>query len=597
MAKREVEKEHKKLDKETAKKWFHKFIDYLRHFVIIFMVFFMLNMAMKYLNGVEDFNPFDFSRYNAYYWSTFIIWFALYLIFKGITGRTKLSLLIILALEYIFDMINATVINVRGAAISISDVGAIPTAASVARTIEFPWTTSITIATCAVIIAILIIIVFRNQLLSLKGGVKVRILKVVIGVGAFIVLASTSVYKDDSLWNLNERYYDSGTPITILRLLQNYKVEAPKGYDKDKVKDLLAKYETSGNTDSTTDVPNIIVIANESFSDYYNTYNTGYDDPIPFYNSLAKQEGTISGITYSSTFGGETANVEFEFFTQNSLKVLPIGAFPFQQYISRDVKGSLPNVLRNQGYTTFAYHPWLTYAYSRNKVYKYLGFDEAYYLEQIGMENLEENFNSEYPSDSSLYRYIIDKMEDKPSNQKIFEYILTMQNHISYRFPSEEMQTYHEDLDRNVYMQLLHASDDALKEFVEYLEKQDEKYILMIFGDHQPRLGILDNTDGKQYEVPFLIWANYQLPTQHNIVTSTVYLQNYLIEAAGLKPTAMNNYMKELSKEIPVLTKNFFMDKDYKYYDNSIEKQSRFTKLDEYDRICYYRIFDENKEK
>ena len=144
-------------------------------------------------------------------------------------------------------------------------------------------------------------------------------------------------------------------------------------------------------------------------------------------------------------------------------------------------------------------------------------------------------------------------------------------------------------------MQLLHESVDALKEVLYELNKSDEKYILLFFGDHQPNLDDYDNFNDdstKKYKVPFLIWANYDIEEKNDIKTSMVFLQNYLFDAAKLPKSAMNNYMEELQKDYPVITKNFYMDKEGKLFENEDDSSDRFEKLKEYYMVNYYNLFD-----
>ena len=132
---------------------------------------------------------------------------------------------------------------------------------------------------------------------------------------------------------MNYNYKQRGTPITLIRSFSSLNAKAPNGYTKEEAKSILSSYEEKTEVPEE-DLPNIIVIINESFCDYYNLFKDGYSDPIEYFTKLSKDENVVSGVVYSSAFGGETANVEYEFLTQNSLRVLPVGAFVFQQYLA-----------------------------------------------------------------------------------------------------------------------------------------------------------------------------------------------------------------------------------------------------------------------
>ena len=94
----------------------------------------------------------------------------------------------------------------------------------------------------------------------------------------------------------------------------------------------------------------------------------------------------------------------------------------------------------------------------------------------------------------------------------------------------------------------------------------------------------------EHYETPFVIWANYDLEEKHNIKTSTIFLQNYLLEAAGLPKNAMNNYINTLMKDYDAITPMYCIDSNGKVLRE--EDYRTDDKLLQYNRIDYYRAFD-----
>ncbi|EKC55231.1 sulfatase, partial [human gut metagenome] len=59
----------------------------------------------------------------------------------------------------------------------------------------------------------------------------------------------------------------NGMAVTFAMDLAYVAVERPAGYDADEAKETLAKYETKTTETDTQDLPNIIVIMDEAFSD------------------------------------------------------------------------------------------------------------------------------------------------------------------------------------------------------------------------------------------------------------------------------------------------------------------------------------------
>ena len=566
----------------------NKYKKYLWNIGLIIILFLLLLFAMKALDGGNQIFTLAKYRFTVL---TFAIWIGFYLILKGITGKTKISLSIVIGVEVIYDIINYIVRISRGSGMTISDIFAVKTGLSVAKSLQLQLDSNFYIAMALVIAIIGIIILLRKKFVEEKEKIITRVVKTIIGIAMLLTVFNINIYRKYSLWDMNDIYEKLGTPITIFRMLQDINVKPPKGYNKSEVEELMKKYEVT-NTQNK-DTANIIVIINESFSDYYNVYKEGKENPIKYFTELSKGENVISGVCYSSEYGGQTSNVEYEFLTQNSSRILPVGSYVFQQYITSPVRDSIVQHLKSQGYKTSAMHPWRSYAYSRNKIYKLFGFDSIKFKDE--MEGLEENFNNDFYSDKSSYKELLKEIREKKKGEKLFQYLLTVQNHIGYTNPDPKQITYCDNNEKNVYMQLIHESSEALKEVIDELKNKDEKYVLLFFGDHQPNLdgihNFVDRTTEK-YQVPFLIWANYDIKEEYNVTTSTVFLQNYLLKAAGVKLSAMNKYMEDVQKEYPVITKKLYMDKNKKIFQNNVEEANYLEKLEEYNKVDYYRIFD-----
>ena len=60
----------------------------------------------------------------------------------------------------------------------------------------------------------------------------------------------------------------------------------------------------------------------------------------------------------------------------------------------------------------------------------------------------------------------------------------------------------------------------------------------------------------KRYQVPFVIWANYDIDKKTVEKTSMNYLQTILMETIDGELTGFQKFQQDLQKEIPVLTSN-----------------------------------------
>ena len=343
-------------------------------------------------------------------------------------------------------------------------------------------------------------------------------------------------------------------------------VEAPEGYSDDAVTGLEQLYPGETEATPAEELPDIIVIMNESFADFSvlgSQLRTNC--PVtPFLDSLT--ENTVRGYALSSVFGGTTANSEFEFLTGFSMASVPEGACPYQQYINAPTF-SLAQLLESYGYRTFATHPYIASGWNRPAVYPRLGFGEMTFDEDYPYEDLIR----EFVSDREMYRYVLDAMEQR-QDQPLFLFGITMQNHGDYIY-SGENYTASVSLEgyemahpmAEQYLSLLRESDRALETFLAELEKRERDTVVLFFGDHFPQVegdffeevhgGPFEDLSQQmlQYKVPFFVWANYDIPEQTVACTSLNYLGRYLLEAAGLELPPYYRFLKELEQQIPAV--------------------------------------------
>ena len=126
-----------------------------------------------------------------------------------------------------------------------------------------------------------------------------------------------------------------GFAVTFLMDLKYLTVDKPEGYDAADAKETLKSYETEEKDAEEGELPNVIVIMDEAFSDpaVLGDMQTN-EDYMPFIHSLQQgADHTVTGYLNVSVKGGNTANTEFEFLTGNSMNFLPSGSIPYQQYI------------------------------------------------------------------------------------------------------------------------------------------------------------------------------------------------------------------------------------------------------------------------
>ena len=175
----------------------------------------------------------------------------------------------------------------------------------------------------------------------------------------------------------------------------------PEGYSLDKLQALFSQY-TSDYSDAKL-TPNVVVIMNESFADLSVLGEIETEQEIfPVINSLS--ENTYRGQVYSPALGGGTTNVEYEFLTSDTL--LGIEVFPYGQLNGVGI-GTLPEQFKKVGaskmqqYNAIALHPYYPSGWRRDIVYKILGFNRFYSLDDYS--DLKSIRSYEYASDKSQY--------------------------------------------------------------------------------------------------------------------------------------------------------------------------------------------------
>jgi len=364
----------------------------------------------------------------------------------------------------------------------------------------------------------------------------------------------------------SKHYGNNGCAIN--GLLLNFRLETkesiikkPESYSPKSLSALEAEYSSAAESTETVK-PNIIVIMNEAFSDLRVIGDLQTDVPVmPFFDSLS--ENTVKGFACTSAFGGTTANSEFEFLTGNSMAFLPSFSVPFQQYIVEPMF-TVERYLGSLGYQSFATHPCEIENWSRYRAWPWLGFENHSFIEAYS----DAELIGTAVTDSSLYSYITEQYEQMDNSRPKFIYSVSIQNHSPYTDLDEQyvdvhMQGY-SSYAVDAYLSLIHRSDEALAELIAYFEKVEEPVVILMYGDHQPVLpdGFYEylapelseqQLQVKKYIVPFMLWANYDIPEQQVELSSLNYLSNYLLETAGLPFSPYNNFLRDTQKILPAI--------------------------------------------
>lgn len=403
------------------------------------------------------------------------------------------------------------------------------------------------------------------------------------------------------LWDENQ-FADSAVMYFAVTT-QKLSISAPEGYSDEALSRIDGEIEND-SVGETKD-PTIIVIMNESFSDLSVIADFDTTEPVtPFFSSLT--ENTVRGYVCSSVLGGNTANSEFEFLTGDTMAFVPTGTVPYQLYINYETD-SLVSVLKAQGYTATALHPYLASGWNRVQVYDLLGFDTVHFKDDFTQRKYLRN----YVTDQSDYENLIRWYEARDTSKNSFFFNITMQNHGGYDFadfePTVRIAGHEGEFPlAEQYLSLIRESDAAAQSLIEYFSGVDDPVILLFFGDHQPNVdkGFYDLLYGhdsaelsleerqRRYLTPFYLWANYDIPEADAGVTSINYLAPLLLETAGLRESDYQVFLSGLSETWPAVAAGGALDAEGTWHALSDEAFVSDGDVADYRILQYNHLFD-----
>ena len=613
--------------------------NYKKYEIIFNVIFFSIfPIAAFYLMEYYEHNPFEEVRFMAGFFNIILFELIAWILYF-VTGRAKWALRAVFTVAMVFGLINHYVMLFRSTPFVPWDIFSIGTATSVASNYDFTPTAGVVVVT---VIFITLIVLMHFVDFRIKWKFRFRLIPTVLLILALCLFVNA--LQDEDFQTDNYLYPFLFTPaymtkvngmaVTFAMDLKFVAVDKPDGYSRQKAKELLDSYAgaddnsanneaNKSNTVANSDYPNIIVVMDEAFSDLsvlgdFDT-NTDY---MPFVHSLEKgNENTITGYLNTSVCGGNTADTEFEFLTGNTMAFLPVGSIPYQQYIKSETP-SLASYLKSIGYATYAQHPYYGSGWNRDTVYPLLGFDNLSFMQDYS----NQRFVRKYISDETSFDKIIETYENKPDGQPAFIFNVTMQNHGGYTdtyygFDNTVTADKLNNSALDQYLSLIKLTDEDLKSLIEYFSNVDEKTIVVFFGDHQPNDTVassvlaangmdynnLSNEELKlRYQVPYVIWANYDIDEATGEDTSVNYLAANVLKAAGVPTSDYQSFLLKLKEEYPIIsavrtdktagkTANNTSDKVSNKSDKatgSKNKQADSDMLNDYKLLQYYRLFD-----
>lgn len=483
-----------------------------------------------------------------------VLWLVLFCLLWGLLGRPGLAGGVCVTISGLLALLNLALLQFRGTALQWQDIGSWRAALNVAGGYR--------LALSPKIVVLAVLWLWTLAALHWAGGLcagapRSAGFRAALGLGAAAAGVLLWVSPLIPASGVTSSYISTQNAFVANLFLQSrdLPLKKPKNYEAQLQQ--LGQYSSDASTE-VAETPDIVVIMNESFADL-RCYGAQIAPEIyrDWDEILAR---SAHGTAYSSVFGGNTPNAEYEFLTGDSLLFYTGTPIPYETAIRQDVP-ALPGLLAQLGSGTVAMHPNEGIVWSREQVYPKLGFGRSVFLPEY--ENTDQI--RRYVSDQANYSQVLRVLEEGTGPQFLFN--VTIQNHGSYE--EEDFADLNALLDSRTgcsqtrqYLTLVKESGAALKEFLQQLEQRPRKTYVVFFGDHQPWVDEAfysqyeseqDAQEHLRYQVPYFIWCNQSQEETQLPLCGLNDLQLYLAEQAGLPLTGYQKLLAQVAQRYPVV--------------------------------------------
>lgn len=482
------------------------------------------------------------------------LWLLLFCLLWGLLGRPGLAGGVCVTVSVLLALLNLALLQFRGTALQWQDIGSWRAALNVAGGYRLALSHKIAVL-AALWLWALAALHWAGGLCA--GAPRSAGFRAAMGLGAAAAGVLLWVSPLIPASGVTSSYISTQNAFVANLFLQSrdLPLKKPKDYEARLLR--LEQYSSDAST-KVSQTPDIVVIMNESFADL-RCYGAQIAPEIyrDWDEILAR---SAHGTAYSSVFGGNTPNAEYEFLTGDSLLFYTGTPIPYETAIRQEVP-ALPGLLAQLGSGTVAMHPNEGIVWSRERVYPKLGFERSVFLPEY--ENTDQI--RRYVSDQANYTQVLRVLEEGTGPQFLFN--VTIQNHGSYE--EEDFANLNALLDSRTncsqtcqYLTLVKESGKALKEFLQQLEQRPRKTYVVFFGDHQPWVDEAfysqyesgpDAQEHLRYQVPYFIWCNQSQEETQLPACGLNDLQLYLAQVAGLPLTGYQKLLAQVAQRYPVV--------------------------------------------
>lgn len=451
------------------------------------------------------------------------------LLLYGITRRPLLSYSLTAAVVLGFSTANYFKLLFRDDPLMFADLTIVREAANMLGRYRLFLSHRLAVALAAVLLGFLLMAVFvRGR--PAKGGRFRHVLALAAATGCFLsylFCTDPVLYNGkaadyrfiDHFWSATEQYIAHGFVYPFLNSTNTAAQAPPDDYRESDAAALLAAHQDA-------DIPedkkvNVVAIMLEAFQDF-SRFDV-LDLPEDIYADYhAIEAESVRGDLVTNIFAAGTVDTERCFLTGYS-------ALP-------DFRGktnSYPWYFRSQGYQVTGMHPCFQWFYNRANINENLGFEDYFFI-----ENHFNVYSADTPTaDALFFPDLMGELESRQAGAPLFSFSVTYQGHGPYPTDSciwgdadeiltPALKAAYSPEAYNImanYFGSVKDTSRCLLELKNFLAAQDEPYVLVLFGDHNPWMGDgnsvytamgLDLDQGTQegfrnyYATRYLIWAN-----------------------------------------------------------------------------------------
>lgn len=561
-----------------------------------------------------------------------IIYYCIFMIGFAITKRTDRSILIFTIMVFTFFVVNQIKIAYTNEPIVFSDILYLKNSDELIGIVNGTvWETlkyyiPITIIYILIFICINIVAIkFNVKTNSAKFRIFWVIIPIIILLLIFLPFNKTKEIMLKHVYQTNKRKDYAANTTNILYYLNNgvlagmygqmleNRISIPEDYNEEIIKENLEIDQEQNN--KKFGKPNIIVVFSESFWDIEKLDEIKFDKVVTSNLNNLKQKGDYFEMI-SPSFGGVSANVEFEFLTGANLMYFNYGYVPYMQLYRNKTYYNRPSIiseLKNNGYKTAITTCASEKLFDCGRFYRYLGVDETEFITEVD----ESEIKGKYISDEAVTNKIINKLEQKDENERIFYMALTMQAHMPYKkekYDNYDLRITKSDLSQEMndtmlsYAQGIYDADKQLGRLYEYIQTIDEPTIIVFYGDHLPYLNTVNgenvfdalkyfNTNNelineyRKYNTQALILSNFETEKENETkYIGPDLLSAYILNNMNINISSYYKWLYTTRKDIPAANWKIAIDNEGNIY-NTNEMKDDMYRLYKLRRNIQYKYF------